>query len=390
MLNNVAHFISHIRPGGGPKGYLYNLYQSSGEKNYDIIYERLSDERDNDTLKSVSKLDVVKIKAKRFLESILPSSFIAKFFIPKVYSRDLSFSQDIINKLHCYKVIVFHNLIEFSYWNKYHKNKEQICLVFSHCPTDFTHEYILTNNENHWSTSIKKLMCNKLLELELEQYKNSDGLICPTEFALDGYFKDYPEYRKEFDSIKKYEIVSGVKKLKKEIQNKNELKVTYLGRYHESKGFDMYLEASDLSKATIKWQCGGFGHLENEIIKYNKVVNLGWISNVEKVFANSAVIVIPNRETYFDLVLLEALSLGKPVVTTYTGGNKIFNSSKSFIICEPTSKAIAESVDEILSYNQQGYSEENEKLYDHEFSLEVFAKRHIALATKLKLDFCNE
>lgn len=390
MHNNIAHFISHIRPGGGPKGYLYNLYQSDEMKNYDIVFESLSNERDNDSSKSISKINKIKIITKKILQKILSVSVISKYFIPNVYDRDLHFSQDIVKKLQGYDVIVFHNLVEFSYWNKFYKKKEQACLVFSHCPTDLTQEYILTNNETHWPIYIKKLMREYLLKLELEQYEKSDGLICPTEFALEGYFKDYPDYRKAFDKIRKYEIISGVKKLKKETQCVNELNVTYLGRYHESKGFDMYLEASDLSKANINWQCGGFGQLDNKIIEYKKVDDLGWITNVEKVFANSAVVVIPNRETYFDLVLLEALSLGKPIVTTYTGGNKIFKSSASFIICDPTSKAIAESVDKILSYNQEGYSKDNENLYDQEYSLSCFSKRHIKLATKLKSDFCNE
>lgn len=34
--------------------------------------------------------------------------------------------------------------------------------------------------------------------------------------------------------------------------------------------------------------------------------------------------VLPNRETYFDLVMLEVLSLGKIVVASRTGGNKYF------------------------------------------------------------------
>lgn len=34
--------------------------------------------------------------------------------------------------------------------------------------------------------------------------------------------------------------------------------------------------------------------------------------------------ILPNRETYFDLVLLEVMSLGIPVLASYTGGNKYF------------------------------------------------------------------
>ncbi len=33
------------------------------------------------------------------------------------------------------------------------------------------------------------------------------------------------------------------------------------------------------------------------------------------------------KETYFDLVMLEVLSLGKIIIASYTGGNKYFKSS---------------------------------------------------------------
>ena len=48
---------------------------------------------------------------------------------------------------------------------------------------------------------------------------------------------------------------------------------------------------------------------------------LGYISDVPNLIHASDVIVIPNRNTYFDLIILEALSQGRIVISSNTGGN---------------------------------------------------------------------
>lgn len=378
MQNNIAHFISHIRPGGGPKGYLYNLYISQGNKNYDIVFITKSDKREVE-----ENQHSIKGKAKRLISYILPKNVISNNFTPKVYNRDLGFDKDIIDKLRTYQVIVFHNLVEFSYWNKFYKIKNQRCYVFSHCPTDMTNEFILTDSSSHWPKNIKTQMRRQLLLEELRQYELSDGLICPTVYALENYFEGHPDLRQKFERIAKFEILSGVRKLEKVISSANPKKVTYLGRFHESKGFDLFLEASDVSRTQIDWQCGGFGQLESNIKNYSKVTNLGWITNVESVLSETAVLIVPNRTTYFDLVILEAISIGIPVITTNTGGNRVFNSSSNFILCDCNSKDIGEAVDCLITENSSGYSLENERLYESTYTLEKFSLRHNDLANTL-------
>ena len=53
-------------------------------------------------------------------------------------------------------------------------------------------------------------------------------------------------------------------------------------------------------------------------------IELGWINYGNEVIANSDVFVLPNKETYFDLVALEVMRQGTPILMTKTGGNKYF------------------------------------------------------------------
>lgn len=378
-INNfrVAHYINEIRPGGGPKGYLYNLYKSDGDKYFDIIFEIESDTRTEEKNKPRKGWIIKKI-----LDKLLPHQLIARYFLPKVYCRT-AFKDGTISRLSDYKIIIFHNLVDFSTWNHKYKKHGQKCYIFSHCPTDLSTEYALTDNKYDWSCSLKLLMKNQLCHMELEQYKMADGIICPTIHALDGYFSDNIKLREDFLKLHFHEILSGVKKIVPSPNDKTPENVTFLGRYHKSKGFDLFLKASQHSTNNYKWVCGGFGALNDEIFKYDKVRDLGWITNVADAMAKAVVLVIPNRETYFDLVILEAISMGKVIVTTNIGGNKALPRSPGIFLCKPNPESIAAAIDLAVKTFPNGYCHENECLFDELFGLDKFRDRHNDLCNQL-------
>ncbi|HAT2491750.1 TPA: glycosyltransferase [Aeromonas hydrophila] len=373
----VAHYINEIRPGGGPKGYLYNLYEADGDKFFDIVFESKSDSRIGE--KSKPRKGWV---LKKIIDKILPHRLVANCFLPKVYCN-ASFKDGTIDQLRKYQVIIFHNLVDFSTWNHKYKKDGQKCYVFSHCPTDLSTEYALTDNKYDWSCRSKLLMKKQLCNMEIEQYKKADGIICPTIHALDGYFNHNIQLREEFLNLHFYEILSGVKKTSKPLNSKAPEKITFLGRYHKSKGFDLFLKASEYSTSKHKWICGGFGSLSDEVCKYDKVKNLGWITNVADTMAEAVVLVIPNRETYFDLVILEAISMGKVIVTTNIGGNKALPNSPGIFLCEPNAESIAAAIDLAVEKYPNGYCHENEALFDELFELDKFRDRHNNLCNEL-------
>ena len=57
-------------------------------------------------------------------------------------------------------------------------------------------------------------------------------------------------------------------------------------------------------------------------LNHDRWIEVGWTNDPHSVINASDIFVLPNKNTYFDLILLEVMSLGKPVLFTFTGGNK--------------------------------------------------------------------
>ncbi|WP_305369648.1 glycosyltransferase [Photobacterium leiognathi] len=231
----------------------------------------------------------------------------------------------------------------------------------------------------------KEKFITNLRKQEIEIFEKADGIICPSYHSLESYFSDDFECRQKFEKLNFIEVISGVNDiLDYKIEENNANYILYLGRYHESKGFDLYLEASRYSKFDIEWFCAGSGQLEERIQSYDKIINKGWVSDIKNMMKNAALIVVPNRSTFFDLVILEALSLGKPILTTKTGGNKALISTKDIYMCDPNAENIGSYIDSILNENSTGFSIENRKVFDDFYSIGKLVERYNKLSIILK------
>jgi len=119
-----------------------------------------------------------------------------------------------------------------------------------------------------------------------------------------------------------------------EVYNKkinNNVKLTFLGLIGENKGvFDLLKVVKRLVNEGIiaKLYIGGNGEtprLYREIEKLgigNNVKYLGWISEEERdsLFKKTDVFILPSYSECFPMSILEAMSYGIPVISTYAGG----------------------------------------------------------------------
>ena len=101
----------------------------------------------------------------------------------------------------------------------------------------------------------------------------------------------------------------------------------------------------------------------------------------------SDVFVLPNQETYFDLVLLEVLSIGTIALVSNTGGNKYFDSEEypGVIIYRDES-----DFDNKLSYimnmdikEKTIINENNRNIYDSQFTTQAFASGYVRLINSI-------
>ena len=106
--------------------------------------------------------------------------------------------------------------------------------------------------------------------------------------------------------------------------------------------------------------------------------------------AASDVFLLPNRETYFDLILLEVLSLGVPVVLSNTGGNKYFKKfqTKGLLFYSTLDEA-RENLRYLKSLSREARTaagKELSELFQKHFSVEPFTRKYLEIVAAISVE----
>lgn len=118
-------------------------------------------------------------------------------------------------------------------------------------------------------------------------------------------------------------------KNKLNFKRKAKIKILFVGRIEEDTGVKIYAEALNLlEKSKLQFEACGDGSLRNELIKFGKV--RGFVNDINFYILKSDIIF---ASSYLSIV--EALSLGKPVISVY--GNPI---KKDYLEMSPFAKWI--------------------------------------------------
>lgn len=188
------------------------------------------------------------------------------------------------------------------------------------------------------------------LFIEKYGYKNSEFISFPSKGAMDTLLEDRPDLASILKNKKVEILYTGITtKLKKnlvagsDMKNRN-IRLLFVGRLIEEKGFDLVLEAVKLLKNSgydISLDVVGFGDLDpvRKFVSDNglgeAVFLRGVLSHDEvlKLMISSDILVAPHRKSVFDLVMLEAMHVGLPIVSTSVGGNlELIRSEKEGVL----------------------------------------------------------
>lgn len=235
----------------------------------------------------------------------------------------------------------------------------------------------------------------KLPEIDNYAINRADNIIIACEEAEEPYYHEWPGYAEFHEKNKhKYVFMATGTAPKSALVTKTEMRkkygipqdafvISYVGRHNEIKGYDALkeigkklLDAYSNTYVLIAGSEGPLYHLEHE-----RWIEVGWTKDPGSVIQASDVFILPNKETYFDLVMLEVLSLGQIVVASYTGGNKYFAKYKDSGILLYDNNSDAENIINRLIRMTEGERKElrkkNLELYKAKFTNEAFAKRYI-------------
>lgn len=300
---------------GGPSGYLYNLFQGMKEINKDITFFRVMQGQQNDSkIKTTNRSNPI-VEEIRSILYLIKKGFLCASKVSK--------------EIHNFTVIHVHSCEDVFYLRSFVKYKGNIILT-SHRPESLVEEKVTSLKikcKTKWSFPLLKL---QLQIIEKMGYKGSQGFIFPSPGAMSIYnqFPGFKKYSKEkpigyvfTGSPKKVPNISLTEYRRKLSLNAEDKMICYIGRHNYIKGYDLLTSiAKRFENNGINVVCAGANNLLPSPDSSNWT-ELGFVSDPFNLINASDIVVIPNRNTYFDLIIVEILSLGKIVVTSDSGGN---------------------------------------------------------------------
>ena len=394
-MKGLIYFDKNIlEPTGGPTGYLYNLYNELLKENIQEI-DFLDSYKGN--LKSKNK--------KIFYH--LPKSFQTIYRKLKKYLKRYKILEDIFenkNKkanidIDKYDFIHFHSTVDMYMVKDSLKDYKGKVILTSHSPKAQFKEIIEDRTELKYYLK-RKNDFDKLEEVDKYAFNRADIIIFPCEDAEEPYYNTWEDYKKikEINKYKYMYLPTGILPIDIE-DNTDEIRerynipkdafvISYVGRHNEVKGYDSLKKIGKkiLEKnENIYFLIGGNEHpitrLENK-----HWIEVGWTNKAHQLIQASDVFILPNKETYFDLILLEVLSIGKPVILTNTGGNKYFkkfDKAGLYYYDYNNTDQVIEIIKEIQKEDLKKLGNINKKIMNENFTTEIFVKNYLKIINEI-------
>lgn len=387
--------VSDLKPVGGPNGYLYNLQCGLQELKVEDIHFLKAYE-------DIKKPHKVKNGLKKIITHMpkFVTNFYRKYQENKNYNLQFEFTNRLPADYQSYDFIHFHSTLDLYQEQEQLKNYRGKVLLTSHSPKPRFQEFI---DYNFLNPSISKQMYHKLEQIDIFAFQRADYIIFPCKEAEEPYYNQWEYYQTlhEENAHKYRYMLTGTKPCVAKV-SRNEVRkkyhipedaflACYVGRHNEVKGYDVLcnlgkdiLDEIPNFYFIIAGKEGPLYHLE-----HSKWVEVGWTNDPHSIISSSDLFILPNKETYFDLIFLEVLSLNVPILASNTGGNKYYQkfSSSDILLYE----TIEDMKKKLLEF-YQGEKKvcHNRELFEAYFKEDIFAKNYLSLISSLEEDSYHE
>ena len=359
---------------GGPAGYLYNIKKIK-EKLHDNEIVFLQNQNESSLFHKIVLIcgKVIRHIKYKSPEAIYIDSFI---FNSKFGNRN------VFNEYDC---VHFHSTFDLFANKKKLENFKGKIILTSHSPKVSYKEY-REDVINNITYQKNKALFDSVEEFDKYAFERADYIIFPCSGAEEPYYHTwdlYPKIRKE---RKIRYIPTGIlpvicKKSKKQIRKElnipiDSIVLSFVGRHNEVMGYDILQEIFGKLNNIYVICCGNIGNIQPP--KSNHWIEIGWTNDPYSYVGASDIYMLPNRETYFDIAMLQTLSIGKCSVISNTGGNKEFINTPGVKLYNSINEAI-ESIN-VFGMMKLEEREELERLQRKEFSekytIDVFYKKY--------------
>ncbi|MBS7804507.1 glycosyltransferase family 4 protein [Rhizobiales bacterium TNE-4] len=256
--------------------------------------------------------------------------------------------------------------------------------------------------------SIDDRACKRLEDavrfIEALAFQASDIWIFPSIESMDPYYATIPKFsnwarNKDIRfiptgaSLPRMSVEKNAAKAKFGLAGKKV--VSFIGRHNEVKGYDLFCSAMERVLEQQDDLAVLVAGPENPALpapKRNNWIELGWYSFPGDVLAASDLFILPNKMTYFDLVLIEAVGMGVPTLASNTGGNVTMERLTKGVIrtFEPTPSILSAEILNFFHLSEEEVRAQHSKLlslYNDLFTPVSFARGYVNLINQIYADY---
>lgn len=390
-----------LKNSGGPAGYLYNIktYIDTQVKESHItflseIYSKSQQIKNSKIAEKTKRIN------NWFLQPLTDIYRTLRFLRNKSNREILQFVD-----LSSFDVIHFHSSIDLYLASDIISEYKGIILLTSHSPEPIASE-LVNHIYNSRKSIFKSLSYAMFASAERQAFKRADYIMFPTIYSTEPYMVDQ-KLKKLLESKKDVIKFCPTATLDVTLEEKDNsyfnklcgtpldnFNIIYLGRHNEVKGYSDLKEIAQtvLNKhKNVSFIIGGLeGPIES--LKHEQWIELGWTNKASEIIRNADVFILPNRQTYFDLIALEVLRAGTPIIMSDTGGNKYFseiakNGEGIYLYDRHNMADCINAIEQLISAKKDGLIEElgnrNRVLWERHFTLHHYMRNYRDLIESL-------
>lgn len=375
-----------LKPAGGPAGYLYNLRLGLQSCKSDEVEVSFFDKAPRPLRETVKKKNLIPKRIREFRRAVSDIRY-EKTAYP------------VFEEIQDYDMIHFHSTDAMFLSRKSLENYHGKVILTSHSPCVMHKEKLAWLNPFDYKLFKKKI--DRIENIDTYAFERADYIIFPCPEAEEPYFNTWERYASIRDEKKLKYMTTGICKCSSKVSRsefrrkynipEDAFVVSYVGRHNEIKGYADLKKLGEelLENKNIYFLVAG---VEEPLsgLKHERWIEVGWTNDPHSLIAASDVFVLPNHETYFDLILLEVISLGIPVVLSETGGNKYFKQfqltgMKFYSDLECAKRKILE-VKEMNEGERQESIDGLFRLFENEFTVQSFTQRYLNILSAIAND----
>lgn len=386
MVKKVLIFFPHSLKKNFGGAYTYLYYLKKAFQSTDVELSFLSDIiQFDEPVAQGRKASFFKRIAKR----ILPEKHIYSNRINKHLKKikSVSFLNELQNiDYNAFDAIHFHETVDIWRFRDLLNEYRGKILLTSHSPVPYHLEF-LEDVIKLDKSKISGALYHKIETIDTVAFEKADMIVAPCNEALAAYENCWPPFQQLIEKKEKTFIPTGIEAstpFTSAIVNRqklgipeNDFVVCFNGRHHQSKGYDLVVQAA---KALLHKHHDIYFLITGKkddphLVEHAKWVETGWTDRPEDFINASDLVIVPNRQTYFDLNVLTALSLGKVIALSETGGNNYFKQfgSKDIIFFDVEKpNSLAETILRAYATRDILTGERNKQLFQQYFTLDNF------------------